>query len=172
MNQRALTEAYLDYLAPQIGADPDGETYWDLLRLMQDKEYIWFIPWDDNRLVDGLDVRAEWMDRLELAVEMGPCSFLEVVVGLSRRMAFFTSESAEGWGWQFLVNIGLDRMSDPLSRYKARRADDIMDTVIFRNYEPDGTGGFFPLTHPKEDQRKVELWYQMSAYVNEIHPEY
>lgn len=171
MNQ-ALHEAYLDYLAPQVGADPDNGSYWDLLRLMHSTEFVWFVPNDDNRLVDGLDIRAEWLDQIELSVDMGPCSFLEVLVGLSRRMAFMAGESAEGWAWQLLVNLGLDRMSDPLSRYKTRKAEDILETVIWRTYEPDGTGGFFPLVHPLADQRKIELWYQMGAYVEEIHPEY
>jgi hypothetical protein len=29
-------------------------------------------------------------------------------------------------------------------------------------------GGFFPLTHPNDDQRKVEIWYQMNAYLDEL----
>lgn len=170
MNQ-GLREAYLDYLAPQVGAEPNGEEYWDLLRLMQAKEFVWFVPNDDNRLVDGLDVRAEWLDMVELSIDLGPCSFLEVLVGLSRRLEFLAGESAAGWAWQLITNLGLDRMSDPLSRYKISRVDDILDVVIFRNYNADGTGGFFPLAYPQVDQRKVELWYQMGAYVEELHPE-
>jgi hypothetical protein len=167
----ALAEAYLDYLEPLVGIE-EGESYRGLLHMMHEKEFVWFVPNDDNRLADGLEVRAEWFDAIGQAMDMGPCSFLEVLIGLSRRMQWFTSESAEGWGWQFLINLGLDRMRDNLSRRKVSQIDDILDSVIFRTYAPDGTGGFFPLTHPKEDQRKVELWYQMSAYVNEIHPEF
>lgn len=168
----ALHEAYLDYLAPQVGADPDGETYWQLLRLMHSKEFVWFVPNDDNRIVDGLDVRGEWLDMIELPIDMGPCSFLEVLVGLSRRMDFLTNERAEGWGWQLITNLGLNKMPDPLSRYKSQKTEDILEAVIWRTYQADGSGGFFPLIHPQEDQRKVELWYQMSAYVEEINPDY
>jgi len=168
MNQD-LREAYLDYLAPQIAAVPDvGESYWDLLRLMQEKEFVWFVPNDDNRIADGLEIRAEWFDAIGLSMDLGPCSFLEVVVGLSRRMAFIIGESAEGWGWQLLINLELHKMRDSLSRYKANKANDIMDTVIWRTYAPDGTGGFFPLAWPRDDQRKVELWYQLNAYAIEL----
>lgn len=142
------------------------------MHLMHVKEFICLVYNDDNRLVDGLDVRAEWFAYSGRVVDMGPCSFLEVLIGLSRRMAFFTGESAEGWAWQLLTNLELDRMRDPLSKYKRRKAEDILETVIWRTYEPDGACGFFPLTHPQDDQRKVELWYQMNAYVMEIHPEY
>ncbi len=160
-----VNTAYLKFLETQVGAEPNNRSYRDLLKLMLAKEFVWLVPNDDNRLVDGLDIRAEWSD-----MDFGPCSFLEVLVGLSRRMAFMTSESAEGWGWQFLINLGLDRMSDPLSRYKTQKANDILDTVIWRNYSIDGFGGFFPLLRPKKDQRETELWYQMSAYVLEIQP--
>jgi hypothetical protein len=168
---QARVEDYLDYLAPLVGVEP-GESYWTLLKLMHEKEFVWFVPNDDNRIKDGLDVRVQWLMSFDGSGLQGPVSFLEVLVGLSRRMEFFTGESAEGWGWQFLVNLGLDRMRDPLNRRKQNRVDEILDTVIFRTYRSDGTGGFFPLTRPREDQREVELWFQMSEYVHEIHPEY
>jgi hypothetical protein len=36
-----------------------------------------------------------------------------------------------------------------------------------REYFPSGKGGLFPLENPREDQTKVEIWYQMHAYVME-----
>jgi hypothetical protein len=36
-----------------------------------------------------------------------------------------------------------------------------------RLYTTSGYGGLFPLEEPKEDQRKVEIWYQMMAYLGE-----
>lgn len=173
-----LHDVYLqEHLAPQIAFEP-GETYWDILRLMYEKEFVWFVPNDDNRIVDGLDLRTEWMDHVMEVIDQPlpefnvPCSFLEVLIALSRRLAFIAGESAEGWAWQLMINLDLHRMKDPLSRYKTRKADDIFEAVIWRTYERDGSGGFFPLGHPHRDQRKVELWYQMNAYVEEIHPEY
>jgi hypothetical protein len=50
--------------------------------------------------------------------------------------------------------------------------EDILDTCIWRTYQPDGQGGFFPLAWPEEDQTKVELWYQIAAYIDELHPEH
>ena len=79
---------------------------------------------------------------------------------------------SSGWAWQLIVNLELDKMSDMISRRKAVEVDEILETLIWRNYAPDGQGGFFPLAWPEEDQKKVELWYQMAFYVNEIHPEY
>lgn len=168
----ALNERYLRYLESQISFN--GRTkYRDLLHLMHEKEFgPWFIPNDDNRIVDGHDVRIEWLMSFDGSGLQGPVSFLEVLIALSRRIAFIIGESPKGWAWQLLCNIELHRMRDPLSRYKTAKANDIMETVIWRTYDPDGVGGFFPLNRPREDQRKVEIWYQMNAYIREIHPEY
>lgn len=181
MNNHPLAEDYLRWLEPQIRDENDGnqdKTYWNLLVIMFEK--VWpdnaLVPNDDNRLADGLGLRVEFCYahhvRQGALADLGPCSFLEVLIGLSRRLAFDAEGSAPSWAWVLLSNLGLQKMSDPLSRYNARKANDILDTCIWRNYQPDGCGGFFPLSWPEEDQRQVELWYQMAAWVNELHPEY
>lgn len=171
-----LAEDYLRWLAPQIRDEQQqGREYWDLLSIMFEKEFDWFVPHDDNRLVDGTDLRVTFCYsqhiRGDALRHLGPCSFLEVLISLSQRLAFAAGGTAQGWAWQLLINLELDGMSDPLTRRKIRRVDHILNTVIQRTYDPDGYGGFFPLTQPDEDQTQKELWHQMAAYINEIHPE-
>jgi hypothetical protein len=43
----------------------------------------------------------------------------------------------------------------------------ILERVKNRDYETDGHGGLFPLRNPPEDQRQVELWYQMGHWMAE-----
>lgn len=180
MTSRALIDDYLHWLEPQIRDEHTNpsKTYWDLLTLMFEKEFVWSVPHDDNRIVDGLDLRAEFANANHLRASarrsLGPypCSFLEVLIGLSRRLAFTAGGSAPGWACQLLSNLELHRMTDPLSRPKQNRVHDILDVVIQRRYLPDGQGGFFPLAWPDDDQTKVELWYQMNAYISELHPEH
>jgi hypothetical protein len=38
---------------------------------------------------------------------------------------------------------------------------------VNREYDPDGRGGLFPLDGTHANQREVELWYQMQAYIIE-----
>lgn len=173
-----LAEDYLRWLAPQIREDQyaqDG-SYWDLLSIMFEKPFESFVPNDENRMVDGTDLRVEFCYsqhiRGDALMHMGPCSFLEVLIGLSRRLSFAAGGTSPGWAWQLIINLELDMMSDPLSRRKVRKIDVILNTVIRRTYLPDGYGGFFPLTEPDEDQTQKELWYQMAAYISEIHPDY
>lgn len=179
MNNHPLAEDYLNWLAPQIRDEHSGNpdrTYSNVLIQMFEKEFVWLVPNDDNRLGDGLALRVEFCYAYHIRqgslANLGPCSFLEVLIGLSRRLAFDVDGSPPGWAWTLISNLGLDKMSDPLSRYKAEKVDDILHKCVWRLYEPDGSGGFFPLAWPDEDQRRVELWYQMAAWINELHPEH
>lgn len=181
MNSHSLSEDYLRWLAPQIRGEDDGNpnrTYEGLLTIMDEKEFVWRIPYDDNRIGDGLGLRVEFCYEqnipkqstgqfLNTQVPVPPCSFLEVLIALSRRLAFAAGGSADGWAWVLMNNLELHRITDPVGRGKARRANDILDTCIWRGYAPNGVGGFFPLTRPIEDQRQVEIWYQMAAYIDE-----
>lgn len=169
-----LDEVYLQWLYGQV-ADPNVKdpklTHWKLLRQMYTKEFAWIIPNDDNRMEDGKELRRDFIRETNLDepnpqwMDLG-CSFLELVIGLSRHLAFNAGGESYYWFWRMIDNIGLNGFTDA-RRYSQRKVDDVMDNVIWRQYEPDGTGGFFPLKEPDRDQRGVELWYQLSAYVLE-----
>lgn len=179
-NGDRLEEAYFSWLVEQVreqGTHPDN-TYWDVLRLMHEKEFVMIVLNDDNRIEDGRELRYEFIDAHNLRMEREDIGFgkgascLEVMVALSRRMEFNAGENAEGWAWRLLCNLELHKFPDPLSRRKAAKANEILDVLIWRTYDRDGCGGFFPLAWPRDDQRKVEVWYQMHSYIFEIHPEY
>lgn len=172
-------EAYLAWLTPMIKGERDGSprrTYSGLIEIMFATEFKWFVDHDDNRIVDGLELRREFCWEMNwpnsVLEDIGPCSFLEVLIGLSRRMAFNAGGEAPGWSWTLLQNLELHRMGDPLDRRRVRKIEGILQTVIQRKYLPTGQGGFFPLQTIEEDQTRVELWYQMSAYISDMHPEY
>lgn len=176
----SLTEAYLAWLEPQIRDEEStspNQTFEDLVRLMFEKEFTWTVPHDDNRCADGQSLRGEFcherhIPRTLLQHELGPISFLEVLIGISRRLSFQAGGTAPGWAWQLVYNLELHRMADPLRRPKQRRVNDILDRCVRRDYHPSGEGGFFPLARADEDQTLVEIWYQMAAFIAEIHPEY
>jgi hypothetical protein len=78
--------------------------------------------------------------------------------------------SPQEWGEEILHNLQLDQMWDPLSQRKRQKAIDIIEGVVWRNYKRDGTGGMFPLIRPEYNQKKVEIWYQLNAYVMQNYP--
>lgn len=169
-----LDELYFEWLYRQVGdtrVKNPNRTYWGMLKQLFLKEFVWIIPKDDNRIQDGKDLRYEFVDQSGLGdVDQGwinqGCSVLEVVIAISRRLSFEIDGESRDAFWILLGNLGLLRYVDsrPLP---ADEIEEILDRFIWRTYSPDGRGGMFPLQHPGEDQTKVELWYQLSAYVLE-----
>src|SRR3954453_1128661 len=117
-NRHPLAEDYLRWLEPQIRDEYSNQnrTYWELLNMMMAKDFGWFVPNDDNRIMDGLDLRAEYCFTHHIhpnsLQDLGRGSFLEVLIGLSRRVAFDAGGPPCGWAWQLLQNLELHRMSD------------------------------------------------------------
>lgn len=171
MSDNHLREDYLNWLDLQLGmGTPD--TYWGLTNLMFDQEFACVIQMDHNRVNDGLDLRNEYFhsQRVWQSIIPEPCSFLEVLLGLSRRMAFVAGGSKESWARQLILNLEFDKARDPLIRSRQNKIVTTMARVISRTYDENGVGGFFPLAWPDRDQRDVELWYQLNSYVEERHP--
>ena len=123
---------------------------------------------DENRVVDGKDLRREFLDGRDYTWERG-ISVLEVLIALSRRTAFNACGTPQDWAWKLLKHLKLTKSTDPLEGRKAQRVFDILETLIWRQYEPNGSGGFFPLKAPQRDQTEVEIWEQMQAYTGEMY---
>jgi hypothetical protein len=177
MDIRALDESYFLWLYSQV-ADPEIEepylTHWQLLRQLFTTKFVWRVHNDEARLQDGKALRLEFV-RTEGLEGVEPewmnieCSVLELMVGLARHMAFMVDGEPPFCFWKITENIGLRRYNDHVfNEDTITDVDVILDHLIERRYQRDGQGGFFPLRHPSTDQRGVELWYQMSAYVVEI----
>ena len=94
---------------------------------------------------------------------------LELLITLARDLSFQMDGEVRAWFWHLIEVLGLTHCSD---RYYDKQAEmeihEALERVIFRTYEPSGEGGLFPLQHPREDQRNVELWYQLNAYILEL----
>lgn len=160
---------YYEWLISQIHI-PNNKTYLYLFERMHNLEFFWTVPNDDNRVHDGLDLRGEFLNgtRRKLSIDGDGVSILEVLVSLSRRVAFTAGGDAPQWAWKLLKNLHLTKMFDPLSDDNIERIDEILDAVVWRTYRRDGQGGFFPLKNAVDDQTKIEIWYQLNAYVMEM----
>lgn len=175
-----LDEEYLLWLYSQVASvhiRSKTKSYWSMFRLLHSKEFTWFVPNDDNRVEDGLDIRAEFLGESTYLPEAHSdwmslgCSMLEMLIGLSRRLSFEAEGEPRDWFWHLIHNLSLTRYTDSYSDLEGDRFDfevsHILDRVIDRTYDANGHGGLFPLTCPEEDQTRVELWYQLCSYLLE-----
>lgn len=166
-----LDDLYLTWLYSQIGevkTRKSSKTYWDLFKQLYSTEFAWFVANDDNRAEDGRELRNEWANTLDFVPNENwmhlPCSFLELLVGLARRLSFEADGEPAFWFWHLLDNLNLSGYHDR-SRYNPEEVADITHAVIWRTYDRNGNGGLFPLKRASRDQRCTEIWYQMSEYV-------
>ena len=165
-----LDHEYFLWLCSQVSSVKSrsrARSYRTLLGQLHDKEFVWFVPNDDNRVEDGRQLREEFLDShgLDGPVPSG-CSMLEMLIGIARRLSFLTERKVRGWFWELLRNLGIADLNDAVP-YNFEEVDEVLDRVIYRAYSPDGSGGLFPLENAREDQTKVELWYQLNAYLIE-----
>jgi hypothetical protein len=163
-----LGEEYFDWLTLQIKPSRTTKTFTGVFIWLYIREFIWLVPNDDNRIGDAIDLRKEFWEKK--ALPQTGVSILEVVVALSRRAEWVGGGEAADWAWIFIRNLGLNKYPDPLSLFKENKIEEILETFVWRTYAPNGEGGMFPLKSTNYDQTKVELWYQMHAYINEKIP--
>lgn len=170
-----LDELYFKWLygcVESTRVKDSSKTYWSLLQTMHKTEFVWFVPNDDNRILDATDLRYLFLEYIDdtandVWMQMG-ASFLEVIVALVRRLEFETGDSTSDWFWELMGNLGVQHYNDRYFDERVRtEVESILDEVIWRTYGSTGRGGLFPLKEPKQDQRNVELWYQASAYILE-----
>jgi len=166
-----LDDQYMSWCYGQV-ADAKirkgSKTYWKLLRQMYTTEFQYFVPNDENRAEDGKELRVEWAHEKGIVPDEEwlhlPCSFLEMLIALARRMAFQAEETPEFWFWHLIKNLDFEGYHDR-SNYSRNFVQRRMRVVNERMYDWMGNGGLFPLRNPSKDQRQVELWYQMCEYI-------
>ena len=170
-----IDEGYLEWLYSQVGAASNrnpARSHWSLTKQLHTKPFRSAVSRDDNRAVDGIALRTEFLNEFQLVADpvwlRMEASMLEVLVALSRRAAFVSDGVPLEWFWKMLQNIELHRYTDDIYDEAVYEAvDRAIEIVLGRNYRPNGLGGFFPLHHPHQDQRRTELWYQLNSYILE-----
>ena len=176
-----IEQDYFEFLCDIIGVNRVGHSYWILLSELHKRPFYSFVDHDENRASDGIELREEYLRDIHypMYIELeGECSVLEMLIGLARRMDFETSDPYDFsessnrtpyWFWEMLDNLGFLPFDDEsYVEYGGKVfVNREIDRLLERGYSRNGNGGLFPLESSSKDQRKVELWYQMNAYLRE-----
>lgn len=151
----------------------DNVNYRFLLMELMSTDFKWVLPNDVNRAVDGMDLRTKYTREEDCHFHTDiPCSVLEMMVALAERIENTIMEQDDGidrtgnWFWAMIVNLGLaDQDDDHFDRDVVQK---IINRFMDRKYEKNGEGSLFVINNPRSDFRKVEIWYQMCGYLNEV----
>ena len=152
--------------------------YTHLLDDLYEREFYWSIGLDEDRAIDGINLRDRFLDehKSKTVPPMDePCSVLEMMAALAIRMereVRGTNSDYDGtsdWFWGMIVSLGLDRNDD--GNYDADLTDAVLETFLERRYKRDGKGSLFTCLEAESngiDMANETIWKQMNLYISEL----
>ena len=170
-----LRERYFRWLCETIRS-AEYENYSALLRFLYERPFTYILPEDERRAINGAGLRNQFLCSIgysyafpgELNV---PCSVLEMLVDLAVRcengvvgLSYSEEDNRPGrFFWFMITNLGLWVFTD--SYFDQEAVEKIIKRFLYREYEPDGTGGLFIVSN-HGDLRKASIWYQAMWYIS------
>ena len=183
-------EEYFNWLIEHIGGPEDERVLKNslLLDILFNRVFIWdenLVPMDRNRAADGLDLRHRFVEKYTIKLHYddypnnpkiipfydepasNKCTILEMLIALAVRcevsiMGDNETDNTPKWFWTMIDNLGLRECKDE------SYINYILDNFEKHTYDFDGKNGcLFPMKHPREDLRNVEIWYQMCWWLNQ-----
>ncbi len=152
-------------------------SYRKLLMCLHNIEFIYLIPEDANRAIDGCDLRQRFSDEngfdyLLYDVLDEPCSVLEMMVALCIRIEEQIMDDPDignrtgQWFWDMIVSLRINSMTD--SHFDKDFVMERIQCFLNRDYQKNGSGGLFTIKKCRQDLRNVEIWYQMCWYLDSV----
>lgn len=170
-----LEERYFEWLTEKVGGMEDYER---LLRYLFRTPFEYTMPMDSNRYEDGIDLRyrfAEENDISDWEVSNGlgqrECSMLEMMIALALRCEVHImadddiGDRTSSWFWTMTISSGMIAASD--RNWDEYIADRSVKRIRDRTYLANGDGGLFRIHSFYPDMRRLEIWDQAMAYLNE-----
>ncbi len=181
MTKSELNERYFDWMYQLVcGKNRKGRpSYQKLLKCLHDTEFTYTIPMDDNRAIDGTDLRYRFAyenayeyPMIATYLDDRPCTVLEMIIALAIRCEEHIMDDPDignrtgKWFWGMIDNLGLGTMDD--AHFREDYVNQIVSNFLNRQYGQHGEGGLFTVQHTNKDLRSVEIWCQMCWHLNEI----
>lgn len=160
---------YFNWLCAKV-KEIGNPNYDDLLRILHGTEFVWVVPADRHRAADGVELRTDYFKarfkKKDPWLLEQPCSIFEVLIAMAKRAEFQTDIPFKDWFWEMISNLRLDEFRR-VHASDIDQIEDILYTFVWRQYDPSGVGGLFPLSSTQNDQRKIEIWYQFFEYLRD-----
>ena len=178
MTKRDIEERYFKWICEVMGKE-NSHKYSKLLRYLFDREFEYSIDKDENRAIDGIELRHRFgrikdipFDIVDNALDYKPCSVLEMLAALCIRIEESIMANPQYgdrtayWFWDFIFNLGLKNMYD--ENFKDYYVEVVINRFLKRDYASNGRGGLVVVYRPGVDLRAVEIWYQVQWYLSEF----
>lgn len=175
-----LKREYFNYLCSKICDESHNQNdYKRLLQKLHATEFTFVLDMDENRALDGVDLRYRFLiedgsysekDILN-EIDNRPCSVLEMMVGLALRCEediMFSpayGDRTSHWFWSMINSLGLG--GQDLNLFNSKYVDLVLHDFLTRKYQRNGFGGLFTTSSRDIDMRKLEIWTQLMLYLDE-----
>lgn len=171
---------YYEWLVHLLSDDAHPyQAYSRTMSCMMNTEFYWVNPYDRNRMSDGLYLRGDYEREAEregdeVVIDAPPyATVLEVLAALAIRcenQIMYDPDEGDRtamWFWMMVRNLGMDM---PNYQFNEDEANAILGIFLDVAYEPNGEGGLFPVKNSHYDMREMDIWQQMSFYLNRMFP--
>lgn len=165
---------YFEWLCGKVGLN---ENSYELAEQLYNTDFVYLLHKDGNRATDGIELRAIFRDIFDEPTDTGdkPCSVLEMMVALSSKCESMIMHDAELgdrtplWFNTMMHFLGLDVIVNTNGHVDHDYVSYILHQMMYRLYGPDGSNGcLFHVKDKNIDLRNIEIWYQLSFYLNDI----
>lgn len=142
-----------------------------LLKVLDLIPYRWQFALDENRAAAGENLRQLYSKEVGVYlddVRGGPCSVLEMLIGVAQMMSdllSMTEPDIPKFFKELITNLGLSLTN----------ADDNVifskvDCWLDREFDSRGRGSIFPLKYYTGDARALDVFDAMNVYIGENYP--
>lgn len=165
-----MLDNYFYYLLKKVNVSEEMfNRYSYLLEILFNTDFIPFKRFDNNRISDVSNLRAEFrFNEPDSGSIIKPCSILEVMVTLAYRVEhdiMYDGEVDRTYIWfEFMIkSLGLfDQTNDSINENYVCQ---VLETFNSGNYQPDGLGGLVHIPGYPGDLRELDTWAQMNVYL-------
>lgn len=172
---RDILEEYQAWLVDFVSDGlPEHRNYGYLLHDLGCKEFTWTLLMDEQRDIDGLYLRRDFMNKYHIDMDSSfykmPRSVFEVLAAFSRTIEIQITGTQEydnfsRFFWIMLDNLGLLKYSD--ERYNVNKVYEILDNWMGHFSDESDNPNIFPLKNSKTDKSKIDMWYRMQFWLRE-----
>lgn len=182
MARISVRKKYFEWMYDLVcrGRFSKTNSYRELLSYMHREPFVYVIKSDVNRYYDGIALRRRFAlenaeddyDYTMKCLGDDVCTVLEMILALAIRCEeSIMNDPSVGdrtgqWFWKMIVNLGLGGMID--ERFDEKEVERILDDFMWRKHAPDGHGGLFIIKGCRRDLRDVEIWTQMTWFLDTI----
>lgn len=168
---RKLEDEYFEWLLDKVKNKSHGK----LLRLLFNTEFYFLIPMDENRALDGIDLRYDFiyekgMNECDFPYLDAPCNVFEMIFALAFRISLimdapYKDDDTHVWFWRMISNLGLNKQTDRV--FDPGFVNEVILHFLNRHFGMHGEGSIFS-TKSVANFCEMQFWDQAMLYLNEF----